>query len=316
MNFKSMTSLEEMHSKQTTAQVSDDIYQFERSFTFKLYLMAGVFFFLGIFFNFPLRNFIEQKLNQALATIPNCPLIYKSLDVTYLFPGAYLQSVTIPGSCTGLPHELKFKELGVHLVGPSFIPPGLRIRLKGKSNTKEVNFYLSQSISKSVLKIPKTEITAGLLTEIIGHGPMKGTVTLEGLAEFSKKNLLKLDFIVSSENFALYPMNIQSFILPEINFATLLLKAHSDNGKLITFDALNLGGPNSIIQINAQGRLWLNPTAFTTSSLDINGNVKFKQAFLDQFSILNLLLASKQNNNGVYRFSVKGPLSSPTPSLL
>ena len=153
---KTFSSLEEMQNKQIPSQVSDDIYQFERSFTFKLYFIAGLFFFFGIFFNFPLRNFIEQKLGQALASIPNCPLHYKSLDVTYLFPGAYLQAVTIQGSCTGLPNELRFQELGVHLVGPSFLPPGLRIRLRGKSNTKEVNFYLSQSLSKSVLKIPKT----------------------------------------------------------------------------------------------------------------------------------------------------------------
>jgi len=311
-----MSSLEEMQNKQLPLQMADEIYQFERGFNFKLYLLAALFFFLGIFFNFPLRSFIEQKLTVALTSIPNCPLLYKSLDVTYLFPGAYLQSVTIPGSCTGLPSELRFQELGVHLVGPSFIPPGLRIRLKGKSNTKEVNFYLSQSISKSVFKIPKTEITAGLLTEIIGHSPMKGSITMEGLVEFSKNNLLKLDFLASSETFALFPMNIQSFILPEINFTSLLVKAHSDNGKLVTFDALSLGNSNSPIQVNAQGKIWLNTASLENSSLDLNGDVRFKQAFLDQFSILNLLLASKQNNNGAYRFTVKGPLMSPTPSLL
>ncbi len=312
MNLK---TLEEMN-KQNTTSVPDEIYQTDRSFSFKLYLMAAVFFALGLFFNFPLRNYIEQKLTTALAEIPNCPLMYKSLDVTYLFPGAYLQSVTVPGSCTGLPHELKFQQLGVHLVGPSFIPPGLRIRLKGKTNTKEINFYLSQSFTKSVLKIPKTEITAGLLSEMMGSSPMKGNISLEALAEFANNNLLKLDFLADSDSFSLLPMNFQSFILPEIAFGKLLIKAHSDNGKLITLDSFTLGGPSSTIHINAQGRMWANIVSLENSTLDVTGDIKFKQSFLDQFSILNLLLASKQNNNGTYRFSLKGPLSSLTPTLL
>jgi|GEM_PF-2291225 len=291
-------------------------YEISNSSKIKIFLFTTLFLFAGLFFNFPLRDFIEQKLAMALVGLPNCPLTYKSLDVSYLLPGAELKNLSLPSQCSPLQKEMQFTEVGVHFVGPSFLPPGIRFRITAKTLTKEVKIYFSQGLFKSVLKIPETDISGPLLQEILGDNPIKGNILIEGLVELKGKNLNAVDLSLQSQNFITNPMEVQSFLLPELPFKTLSLRAKMDDGRTLQIQNFSIGDGKSPISITGKGKINLNQQVLDNSMLDINGGIAFSSTFLEQFSIIQLLLASKQQVSGRYQFTIKGALAFPQPSLL
>ena len=61
----------------------------------------------------------------------------------------------------------------------------------------------------------------------------------------------------------------------------------------------------------ATGYLTLNQNKILKSKLNISGSIKFSEEFIEQFSIISMLFASKKQDEGNYQFSLKGIIQSP-----
>jgi type II secretion system protein N len=302
-------------STKSPATLDKEIYSFSGKTKFKIAFISLGIFLLALFFHFPVREFVRNKVVDALATQRNCPIAYESIDVSFfLLPSITIDNPTIDSRC--LPNGLgpvKLESIEVTFVGPSFVPPGLRVRARLKYGANAMlTAYWSQSFTKGVLKLPKTVLDGSKLAGLTNNQKVfEGKVELEGLAELAAGKLLNLDFLAKSSDLRIASANIGGFSLPTLNLETLFLKVSSKKPGQITIEEGVLGNDNAAFNTRISGNIDLNLVNMAASRPDLKGKIRFSNGFLEQFSIIKLLLSSKTPDNGYYSFELLGSFNAP-----
>ena len=304
-----------MIEKKSPALIDKEVYILPTKTKINIAIVSITFFTISLIFHFPLREFIKVKIVDALAMQKACPIIYENIEVSFLFlPSVNIVGPTIDSRC--LPKgmgPIKLDSLEVTLVGPSFIPPGLRIRTDLNYSTKEsISAYWSQSFTKGILKIPKTVLDGAKLASLSNNQKIfEGQIELEGLAEVASGKLINMDFLGKSSNLKILPLTIAGFNLPSFKLDTLFLKISSKKPGQITIEDGVLGHEDGPISAKITGDIDLNLVNFPASKPTLKGNVKFSDTFLEQFAIIKLLLSSKVPQNGYYSFEYQGTFARP-----
>jgi len=297
-------------------QLPDDIYFLSKRLQFKITIIATAVLFLGLLINFPLRAVMTQSISHLLQNNPSCQIVFSDLESTLFFPGVEIQRPIIPANCLGTSKNLILQGLNVHLIGPSFVPFGLRLRIQILVGGQELTSYLSLSFGKTVFKIPETVIRSQLIESIIGEDYFQGKVVMEGLFESKGTTLQTGQLKIESTNFSLHPLNISGLALPELPLSQILVKLNLTSPKDLEIVEVIVGHQDAPLLVHSTGKVFLNQANPALSRLDLRGEIKFSKSFLDKFSIINLFLAAKKPVDGMYKFSLTGPITAPQPNFL
>lgn len=303
--------------KKKDNEIDSEIYA-QKSLALWKYIIGSILLiFFGFFFNYPLEKTIKNTLVKNLSSLKSCPITFQDIELSYFLPKVIITKPVISGRCFNQAQgSLSLNDLTIHLSGPSFYPLGLKFSVDIKKGLSKINLYPLIGIGKVVLKVEKSVLSSDLISEIAGSNPVEGTLAIDALVEMGSKGLSDLKFHVQSKNLAIPSQNLQGLDLPHLNIGTLSLKGEYDGKKVFKVDNFILGNDLSPIVGQMKGNINVNKYNMAFSTLDLNGEVKFTPEFLNDFSILNLLLGGKNQENGFYKVRLGGSLMKPTPTIL
>lgn len=284
----------------------------------KIYVTLTIIFcfFIGLFLNFPLKkmtkNFIEGKI---IATLP-CPLSYEEMDIGFFLPKIVFKGLTVPGECLGSQQYLKFKEAMVIFRGFGLSPLGIKIRLEAMSNSSLFNVTVVQSWDKRLINIDQSRLSLRELSEIFNFPKIFGDILIDSSAEIDKQNnLLNLQLQLSSNNLEIPVQRIMGFDIPSLPLQPLSLVAALKQKNEIQVTQVKVGSEKTPIRAQFKGSIHYTPPMPSRSELDLQGQVGFADAFLQQFPILPRIILKKFDNiDGNYQMKIRGTLSEPLPT--
>ncbi len=291
----------------------DNIYLISKKTKVYTFFFSFLIFFFGFIFNFPFQETIENKLNKQISQVRNCNINYNKMDLSLFLPSIDLISPKVSGKCiSSLASSINFSKLNLALNGPSFIPFGVRLKATIYNKNNSLPIYLSQGFSSTTVKIPETKIKSTFISSILNEKEyFKGDLFLETVINVQDQQAINSAIKLKSENLSIPSMIIANFNLPFLKIGNLLLELALDNKNKLKIKTFVLGANYSPIMARITGYLNLNQNKILKSKLNISGSIKFSDEFLEQFSIISMLLASKKQDDGNYQFSLKGIIQSP-----
>ncbi|HLE12477.1 MAG: type II secretion system protein GspN [Bdellovibrionales bacterium RIFOXYD12_FULL_39_22] len=309
-----------MKSNKQIAENSLDekIYELDHINKFLITSLVIIIAAIGIIWNFPVQRTIKQVMGRMITSNPGCPIAYQKLGVSFLLPKIYLEHISLPASClqmpTPTPIELPYAEISFR--GPSFYPVGVKFKLHATHEDSFVNIYSSLSLNQTLLKIEDTTITSNTIGKVAALPiNLNGTFNITSLLSLKSSTLTEAQFLIKSNNFLIPPQNFNGLAIPALPIGTLSLKGKY-SGNSLDIENIVIGTENSPITANLYGRISINPQAFNQSILDMTGEIKFSESFINDFAILNLFLGGKTAENGFYKIKISGTLANPSPSVL
>jgi len=278
---------------------------------------AIILFLLGFLLNFPIKSVVANWTLHALKSMPGCSIDFSSLQVEFFLPKIILKKPIIPGYCFGNTNkELRLEDLYINFRGPSFYPLGIKLYTNFKLDESEINVYTTLGISSFVIKIEETEVNLKSLTPILGD-PQKATgkIKMESLTTLDGNKITDLKLALDTSNLMILPQSISNFNIPKLDIGELHLRADYDKDKLVVKDLI-IGNDNSPIIGKFTGNITINQRDIQSSKLDLSGEIRFSDEFLNNFSILNLVLNQYRMEGSFYQVKIRGTFRQPVPSSL
>lgn len=298
-------------------ELPEEIYSQNKVFFIKVIIASLTLFFLAFCFNFPLGKIIKSHVEKAISSNRSCPISYDELKIEWFLPKIVIKKPVVSGVCFNNPSStLKLKDLFIKVESPSFWPLGLKLHAKVKHQFSVLNIYPTIGLTTHAVKIEKSSISHDTLTAILGPKSLKftGDIEIESILNFKGKSVTSGDVFVNSENFNIPTQNVRGLDLPGLPISIFQLKASVNAKNLLDIKDIRVGDANSPILAEVDGKVKLNPHNISNSTLDVNGDIKFSNKFLEEFGILNIMLGGKTpTEKGFYKFKLQGRLSAPKP---
>lgn len=292
---------------------SDNIYLISKRTKIYTFLFSFLIFLFGFIFNFPFQKTIENKLNKQISQIKNCNINYSKVNISLFLPSIELISPKVSGRCiNSISSSINLSKFSLALNGPSFIPFGVRLKTTIYNKKNLLPIYLSQGFSSTTIKVPETKIKSSFISGLLNEKEyFKGDLLLETVINIKNKKAFDSAIKIKSENLSIPSMTIANFNLPYLKIGNLLLELILNDKNKLKIKTFVLGANYSPIMARATGYLTINQNKILKSKLNISGSIKFSDEFMEQFSIISMLLASKKQNEGSYEYSLKGIIQSP-----
>jgi len=283
----------------------------------KLVLISLFFLLSGILINFPFSEIISLYTSKVLDN-PSCPISYNKHNIYYFPPGISIKELLIPAICSQNNFSnLKLKQLNIKFNGPSFFPPGVRLGLYGKTNKSHFKIDSLFSFSSLKLRINNSSINALLINNLTGQNELlDGLFNIKALISLKNNKLSNGNFSATSKNLKVNSKMIMGFQIPMMKINTFKAIGKVVNSKLIKISNFTIGDSLSPVIIRLKGKINLNQNNIMSSILDLKGEIKFSENFLNQMAILKLMLNGKKKSNGFYSILLSGRISAPTPKIL
>lgn len=298
-----------MKQKPSHNEISNDIYKKSKIPIFKLLSITSAGLLIGFIVNFPLNDFIKNKVVSTLNSSPSCPISYDSLKVSTLLPRAELKNVSISGLCFNKPSQnISLSDVNISFAGPSFSPIGVKINALIKEGGTRLNITPSLSPSEININIKDSKIDSKFINKLIGTtGAFTGMFTADANIGIIKNKLSKSAIRLKSKNFIILPRTIKGFEIPRLNIKNILFKGSiNKKGKLLIQEVI-LGDSNSPIIAEATGSINLNQRNIKASKLNIE--VKFKLSKSFEELLLFFLAGKNKDSKGYYKVKLTGSLS-------
>jgi len=295
------------------SETYEEDYHVEGRHKRRWFLLGFVALILGILFNFPFSEIVDNLTKSALTQMKSCPIKYQGMKFGIFPPGLKIVNPIIPGQCLNKPGvNLKLKTVSVSPLLPSFSPLGLRFLVQTGLDKTKITSMLTASPSTSIIDIQNTSIELGgimpLLTDAL---KLLGKVDLTSQIDITPKGLKKAVLFAKSKNIFVPAQNIQGVELPGLSLGNLALKAKMNAQNKLTINTFIIGDANSPIRASFSGEMKINQNNINQTTLDLKGEVAFSEKFLNSFSILNLFLQQFNQKEGFYQIKITGPLSAP-----
>lgn len=281
-------------------------------------LMAGLFFLsmasvgAGFFFNFSIEDKVMGLLDQNLRGNRSCPMNYRKADLGFFLPSLKIRDLDISSYCLKSKNSLNIKSVETGLGLPSFSPLGPSLETTIKDKYSRIEITSVHGISNHYIKANSRKLSARTLQPLLGNFNLAGDFELNTNIDATTKKIQSLDLSIKSKNFTIPSQDISGFNVPTMKIGQLGLKASMRNGKTLTIQQLVLGKELSPIRASIKGKIQLDKYSIQKSNLDLTATVKFSTSFIENFSILNLLLdSSKRDEQGFYHLKITGPLGKP-----
>jgi type II secretion system protein N len=282
---------------------------------FLLLLIIFSTFTISFIFHFPLEEKARDFLKTTFAK-SGCPVAFDSLKFEYFLPKIVLKEIEIPRSCLGESGKtIKLDELKLIFRGPSFSPLGLAFRIDTSASGHPFSLLVGAGMSEQVVSIDENHFNLSLLSSISSL-PLKlqGKASIQLRAKILENRLVELDMDINSKDFILASqvvsiMNLP-LTLPALSLNTLNIKTQTVSTGSIKLVNFILGDTNAPIRTKFTGTINLN-SKFDQSTLNLPGEIKLSDQFVDQFSIIDTYLKQFPQKDGFYQLKVSGPLSMP-----
>jgi hypothetical protein len=296
-------------------ELNEEIYN-PKYWTRTRLIVCGLFILLfGFLFNFSLEEKINKALQSTLSTNDACPVLFEKAELSYFLPKVNLRKPVVMGRCFGQPNNsLPLQSFTIALAGPSFAPPGLKLNVSLKQGKTNINLNPSLSPFSQYVDISDSVLDSqifGAMTEN-NKSPVAGTLALSGFLKFSSGVIEDGDIAISSKNFILPAQNIKGFEMTQINLNKLKFAAHFTNKTVMKIDQLDIGQPNTPIELKLKGNLVVNANNFMGSQLQLSGTLHLTDFILTNFSFVKLFLP-ENNTSGTYQMTLTGPLGNLAP---
>lgn len=292
-------------------EINDEIYSPEEISKVKIFFLCFVLLFIGFLLNFNFSDRVNALVKPMLANNQSCPILYEKLEFELFMPKVIFKNPVILGQCFGqFNQKLPLKEMNIALQGPSFVPPGIKLKLHAKEGKTVINVIPSLSFGKKVIEIRESKLDANHLAVMFSDGksPFQGMINVDGVfhLEGNKLSEGKLDMV--SRNLVMPEQNIKGFLAPNMNLKTLSLKARVNKDSNLDIREFKLGN-GSPMGLNLRGRIFLNQESFGNSQVNLEGTLQTTPFFLESFALLKLLLPPDPNPNGLFKMKLKGELA-------
>lgn len=280
-----------------------------------MYYSLGLFLSAFILY-FPLANKIESKLRQSLSSIPGCPINYGSLSFSFFLPKFVVNDLEVPQSCfdkRGAPFT--FDNVNLYLRGMSFSPFGPHLKLATNVFGNPFEALISIGFGGAVLNLKDTTVDLAKISPLLPAGlKLDGKAKIDLLLKTGSLGVESLDFKLSSRDLALPSQNIQAFQFSRMNINNILLKAQMGIDGIVQLKEIILGDTESPIRANFKGSIKLSRKVPELSKLDLLGEVAFSEKFLEDYSIVGMLMNRFDKKDDFYQIQIQGPLNRPVPS--
>lgn len=279
--------------------------------------LAGCFI-IAFLANFPLEARIQRIVKQELAKLPGgCNPNFNGLSFGLLFPKVILTDVQVPASCLGKDGApILMRSLSLYFMGPSFSPLGIAFKVSGDLNGQPLDIRYATGFSSQVIKIDEDSLNLMKLTSALPGVPrIDGRLRLGLRLETAGQKLSGIQILAESKNFLVPPQAMGDFRLPRLPVGDFRLKAQTTAPGKLKVDEFILGKPEAPVRAKFSGNIDLAQGNLAFSPVNMTGEAGFSQEFLDSFSIVNLLLASFTQVDGMYKIRLSGTLGQlqPTP---
>lgn len=304
-----------MNKKFEENVIQDEIYVIPIDMKLKIIICSLVLTLTGLLMNLPVLINLEEQIETAIKSYPNCQISYKKLDLSYLLPKLTLKRPTIPGNCFNNPtSSLKLDSIDTSFTIPSFIPPGLKFHSVIKGLKSEINIYPRVSAGAVDIRITKSKVNAKLINALtIYPNLLNGHLDLEGFFATKKNKLDSGVAKLSSKNLIVPAQTINFFEIPELILNKLNLVIKINKNKL-SINQLLIGNESAPIRAEIKGTVTLNQRAMNLSLLNLQGKVKFSPEFMKSFAIMEMMLAKAKPVDGFYNFTLTGTPAAPKPT--
>lgn len=288
----------------------------------------GGFIFLFFFLllqQISFKNKLDSIIYGQLRAIPGCPITIDNYDMHII--SLDILNLKLPAGCAGR-KGLTLKKITLSLNGISFSPfgPTFSVDTKLLGNPiaiKElalglggIALIIQNESSNGVFEKPNEKISLSSLETLIPNVALTGDIYISDL-------ILNYGYDGSIENFAanitsnnlvIPSQNVSGLALPNLALNQLLIQAklvEGSEGKKpkISLSNIVLGTDEAPLYANFKGELALNLRRVKNSMIDAKGQVKFSADFLEEFSILNLVLSKFNKEDDYYQIPLKGKLS-------
>ena len=183
------------------------------------------------------------------------------------------------------------------------------------SQLEELDF----NIESKNLSIPAQDIK-GLQIPLLSIG----TLSFKGAFQ-AEKNIFEIQNLavfpnIESKNLSIPAQDIKGLQIPLLSIGTLSFKgAFQAEKNIFEIQNLAVGALSSqciTIRSKIDGDIKINEININLSSLNLKGEVKFSQSFIESFPILKLVIKNKDKLEGFHKFKIGGTMALPIPFFL
>ena len=139
------------------------------------------------------------------------------------------------------------------------------------------------SIGEQILNIKESKIklSSKILPYLASGLKLKGDIKIKGTVHLEDQQLSQADILLTSNNFAVPPMNIMAFSIPKkLKIGNIKAKINLADGNNLNIDSLILGNEVSPIRASFHGPIKLNMKRLSDSELNIRGELGLSDSFL------------------------------------
>ena len=296
-------------------QLNDIDYELPPKGKSKWILGSLALFIITLFLYFPISNKIKRTIKKQLTSIPGCPLNYDDVSFELFLPKVVIKDLNIPSKCFGnqASFPLKLQRTLLHFRFFSLSPFGLHFMLETKLINENFAAYLTVGLQSIAVNIRDNQIDMKVLSLLLPDLKMKGKVKIDTLLKLDNGELIDLKLNLRSKNLVIPPQKVKSFVLSKIELNDFLLKAKMETSKLLIQDII-LGDMNSPIRSSFKGHINLSTKDIKRSTIDLKGEVKFSNSFIEKYGIIKLFMSKFDKKDEFYQVQLKGPITNPTTS--
>ena len=284
----------------------------------KIILAVGGLFLFSFLCYFSLPALIAQSVKNAIDANRSCTMIYRSLEFEYFLPKIVIRDLVLGSNCFDgqMPlGQVSFDRVTAKILYPSFWPVGITAKLELKKNKQNLGLKVAAGIGGMVFKIHEKKLNLQILNDILGLDSLEGHLAIDVLAKlkFVRGNLQPetADVRLESTDLLIKSFNLNGLQLPLLPLKNLGLKLSLDKNQNLTLENLGIGNENSPFKILGSGKAHFNWNSLPSSELDFSLEAIFTDAFLQDFAVLPMMLASyPKNAEGWYQIKIAGPLSN------
>jgi len=281
----------------------------------KWILSLAATFFLSLFLYFPISDKINGMIQSTLAANASCALSYEDVSFEFFLPKIVVSNLNIPGRCMGRSaKDIFLKETKLNIRGLSFTPFGPHFLLETELFKNKIEAYFTVGMGTFALNLQEAKINLKNLKELIPMVKLDGNVTIDALVEFSSQGIEDLKAHIYSKDLIIPAQKVASFSFNSFNIQNLLLKAKKVGPNKIEVEELIIGNTNSPVRANFKGPIKLNNRNFGLSQLDLVGEIAFSKTFLENYSVVNLVMGKFNKKDDFYQIQLTGPLMRPNPT--
>jgi hypothetical protein len=290
-------------------------YQYPKHGKFKWLTVILVLFLLTVVSYIPISYKIKSMIKKQVQSIPGCPMDYKDIETEFFLPKFVIKDLVIPSRCFGQRggSPLKLENVYLHIRGLSFSPFGPHFMLETTIVENTIKAYITTGFDSISLKIRENEIDAKVLNLFVKKFKLLGKLKLDAQVVAGTKGLKDFKLNIRSKDLVIPPQKISALSVYTLKLNDLLIQSYMDGNKIIIKDIV-IGDVNSPIRANYKGHIKLSQPNFRRSSIDLKGEVKFTNKFIEDYAILKFALPQFTKKDEFYQINLKGPITRPTPS--